>query len=779
MKNMSRRSSITFDKGSFFLETENTSYIFRVTPFGHLEHVHWGARVSRGDAEALSLKRSSQYGSSVMYSKNDSEYCLDVVPLEWSGEGRGDYRRAPIDVRLAPGQCTTDFRYVSHSITKGSVPMSGGLPTAYGGEQTLAVLLRDEPGEAELTLYYTVYPAENVITRRCALRNTGAAALTVHKLMSMSVDIERRGLTMTTFTGGWISEMRRTDAPVICGTLVNESRTGASSNRANPGFLLSARGATESAGMVWGFNLVYSGNHHSSVSADEHGCVRVMSGVNPDRFDWTLGSGESFETPEAVLSFSGEGFNGLSHNMHDFVNAHIVRGEWANRERPVLVNVWEAFMFDFTLGGLLSVAHRARRLGVELFVLDDGWFGKRDHDRAGLGDYRINARKLPKGLPDLVRRVTGMGLRFGLWFEPEAVNVDSELYGAHPDWAIRDAGREDVYGRSELLLDLTRSEVRDYIVENVGRVLDSADISYVKWDMNRHLAGGDGAFAHKYILGLYEVMERIFTPLPHILLESCSSGGNRFDLGMLCHSPQIWASDNTDPIERLDIQRGLSYLYPLSAAGAHVTAAPHAQTLRTPPLSTRYNVSCFGCLGYELDLTKLTPVEASEVREQIKFYKKHRRTFQYGDFYRSDPLPDDQEGFTCAAKDGSEAVCGHFRRLVHSAPAFDFLPAEGLDSAARYRVETKRQTIRIGAFGRLIAFALPLKVAPDGFIIRSADKLMGLHDCAESYLASGSAVMSGIRLKNLFNGTGYNEQIRLPGDFGSNLYLITRAGKAK
>ena len=424
------------------------------------------------------------------------------------------------------------------------------------------------------------------------------------------------------------------------------------------------------------------------------------------------------------------------------------------------------------------MARRAKALGAELFVMDDGWFVGRDDDTGGLGDYEPDAKKLPEGVSGLAREVKKLGLGFGIWVEPEAVSPKSRLYAAHPDWAITEPGREPVYGRNELLLDLTRGEVRDYIVDSVTKLLDSAEISYVKWDMNRQMAGVGGAYSHRYILGLYEVLHRVFDARPDILFESCSSGGNRFDLGMLCFSPQIWASDDTDPIERLDIQRGLSYLYPLSTMGAHVSASPHAQTLRHTPLGTRFAVSCFGCLGYELDLRELSPVEMREARRQIELYKKHRMTLQYGRLYRFD-LPDGREAFECVSRDGAEAVTGHFRRLVHAAPAFEKLPADGLDAAALYEVESLPALLRISDFGGLIKHALPVKLRPGGAILRAADSLTGLRQDTERCTASGAALMDGIRLQNLFSGTGYNKALRLPGDFGSEIYLITRVGKAK
>lgn len=774
--NMSHRRSITYDKGLFHLRTEHSSYMFRVTPQGQLEHLHYGAPVRDADAEALSLKRTMPYGDSVLYPGGGAAYCLDVLPLEWSGAGRGDYRPSPVEFVTDSGSWTADFEYVGHTITPGSTETRCGLPTAYGGDMTLAVLLRDEAAGAELRLYYTTYPAEDVITRRAELVCTGAG-LSIRKLMSLSLDLAERDLKLTTFTGSWIREAHRHDAAVE-GTLINESRTGFSSNRANPGFILSERAADERRGRVWGFNLVYSGNHMSCVSTDPRGTVRVMSGISPDRFEWRLGTGESFETPEAVMCFSAEGLGGMSRAMHDFVNRHIVRGPWAGRGRPVLVNAWEGFMFDFDAKRLLSVAKRAKAMGAELFVMDDGWFVGRDDDTGGLGDYEPDEKKLPEGVSGLAREVKKLGLGFGIWVEPEAVSPKSRLYAAHPDWAITEPGREPVYGRNELLLDLTRGEVRDYIVDSVTKLLDSAEISYVKWDMNRQMAGVGGAYSHRYILGLYEVLHRVFDARPGILFESCSSGGNRFDLGMLCFSPQIWASDDTDPIERLDIQRGFSYLYPLSTMGAHVSTSPHAQTLRHTPLGTRFAVSCFGCLGYELDLRELSPVEMREARRQIEFYKKHRMTLQYGRLYRFD-LPDGREAFECVARDGAEAVTGHFRRLVHAAPALEKLPADGLDAAALYEVESLPALLRISDFGGLIKHALPVKLRPGGAILRAADSLTGLRQDTERYTASGAALMDGIRLQNLFSGTGYDKALRLPGDFGSEIYLITRVGKAK
>ena len=426
-------------------------------------------------------------------------------------------------------------------------------------------------------------------------------------------------------------------------------------------------------------------------------------------------------------------------------------------------------MFDFTESKLLRLGRLAKQLGCELFVLDDGWFGKRDSDTSSLGDYSVNAKKLPNGLKGLGEKLNAMGLQFGLWFEPESVSPDSELYRMHPDWALRDAlGREELLGRHQLLLDLTKPEVRDHIVEHVSGILDSAPISYVKWDMNRHSCAL-GAKQHAFVLGLYDVLRRIFEPRPEILLESCSSGGNRFDCGMLYFSPQIWCSDNTDPVERLRIQQSLSYLYPPSCFGAHVSASPHAQTLRATPLTTRGNVSLFGCLGYELDLTELLPVEQAEIRAQIAFYKAHRRTLQYGRFTRGRT---DGGGTVWQAQTKEETIAGVFHSVQHAAPGYERLRVTGLDAEKRYRLESRAQLLRVGDFGSLLRHVLPVKLNPNGLAVQTADSYYKMYDGQQTVTASGAAYGAGIMLAPRFAGTGYDADGRMQGDFGSNVYFI-------
>ncbi len=741
---------ILHENGVFHIFTETYSYLFKINDQGIPEHLHFGPPVQTEDAGGFSVCPGLGWGCSVTLEGNVS---ADVLPLEWSGSGRGDYRESPMELSGEPA----DFRFEGFEILEGTAPMT--LPQAHGAEQTLKLTLQ-QPG-AKLHLYYSVFPT--ALTRRTVLENTGERPVRISKIMSFSLDLPG-AYTMATFNGGWIAEMRRENTPVGSAKVVNESLTGSSSNRHNPGFLLYEGDATEEAGRAYGFNLVYSGNHYAGAQQSLQGLTRVMQGINPSGFSWELAPGETFETPEAVLCHSDQGLGGLSRNMHRFVLAHIVPAYWKDRPRPVLYNSWEGCMFDFNQHRLLSLTEKAKDLGCELFVLDDGWFGQRNHDRAGLGDYSVNKKKLPNGIDGLAERIRAKGLEFGLWFEPESVNPDSDLYRAHPDWALTD-GFAPVYGRNQLLLDLTKPEVRDYIVENVSRILDAAKISYVKWDMNRHsIALGEKA--HRFVLGLYDVLARIFGPRPEILLESCSSGGNRFDLGMLCFSPQIWASDDTDPIERLTIQEGCSYLYPQSAMGAHVSAAPHAQTLRTTPLSTRANVAFFGCLGYELDLKHLLPVEVKDIKAQIDFYKRYRQVFQYGDFRRT------ALGWQVSA--GDVTLAGVFHGLVQAAPGYERLRLSGLEAGSRYRVTSLEQAIRIGQFGSLLKHVAPVNIDPNGQLLRLADRHFTLPGGKEEQILSGAALMSGIFLRPLFRGTGYDTNQRTQGDFGSDVYIVEK-----
>ena len=766
-----------FDK-LFKLNTKDSGYVLAVTEEGHIEHVYYGKRIPDTDVEALRLKNTIVLGTTVDYSGDKSGYSLDTLPLEYSGIGKGDFRHSPIELIMPDGSFVTDFVYESHNVTDEAYTPVGDMPCATGKAETLNIVLCDKKYKnVKLTLHYTLFEECNVIARSLTLENGGEEALFIRKLMSFMIDMPTSDYTMLTLDGGWTKEAHIHEREVSYGILVNDSTTGGSSNRHNPAFLLKSKGADEGRGRVYGFNLVYSGNHYSAVEKGTHDTLRVMSGINPHCFLWKLCGGEKFDTPQAIMSFSDEGVNAFSANMHDFVNNHIIRSEFRFSERPVVVNNWEATFFNFNRRKLLALARKAKGLGVEMFVLDDGWFGKRNNDRAGLGDWVVNERKLPGGLKALSRSIHRMGMKFGLWFEPECVNPDSDLYRAHPDWAISVPEREASFGRNQLVLDLTREEVRDYVVDSVSSVLDSAEIEYVKWDYNRHISDmyssslkNQGEFFHRYILGLYEILRRIFVERhPKVLLESCSSGGNRFDLGMLCFSPQIWTSDDTDAMERLDIQRGVYTFYPQSTVSAHVSMTPNQQTLRSVPLSTRFNVAAFGVLGYELDFGELTPEERRHIKGQIAFYKAHRALLQYGRLKRYFPR-EDRESWQIT-RDGV-TVAAIYNLSYHASPARDNLRILSALPGKSYRMSSYQQPLRIGRFGGLIKHISPVTLRSDGAIMRFVDRHFSMTDGTEVYECSGEALLHGVNLAMQYSGTGYNTSVRMLGDFGSTLYTI-------
>ena len=788
---------ITFNDDVFRLRTADSEYIFRVTKHGHLEHVFYGNKLSSSDIEAVSPKNTAPAGSTVAYDREDPLYCLDTMCLEWSGIGRGDYRFPPAELKMPNDGYVSDFVYESHNIMEGIVPMmdlpqanvnekdSANRCAAHGcaahGCATLSIRLREKSCNAALTMIYTVFEKANCITRRVILENNEDTPLIIRRLLSMSVDLPNTGFKMVTFDGDWAREAHRHDRCLQYGVFVNENRTGSSGNKHNPGFLLCENSANENYGKVYGFNLVYSGNHFGFAELSSHEIVRAGIGISPHCFEWTLKKDECFETPEAVMTFSDGGFNGLSRNFHEFVNNHITPAQWQGKDRPVLYNSWEPCFFSFNQRKLLSLARKSKKLGMELFVLDDGWFAGRDSDKAGLGDYAVNRRKFRFGLGRFARKIRALGLDFGIWFEPEMVNEDSGLFRAYPEYAVRHPSCEPTLGRNQLVLDLCNPQVRDYIVSSVGRVLDETGAVYVKWDMNRHISefwsshiACQGEFFHRYILGLYDILRRIFENRPNILLESCSSGGNRFDLGMLCFSPQIWTSDNTDPVTRLSIQGGLSYLYPQSTMGAHVSDSPHQQTLRETPLSTRYNTACFGCLGYEMDVRFLSFVEKREIKEQIAFYKAHRKTFVYGTFERQNVFSYSGEAnktlWLCRGE--NETIAGFFQIRSTAAKEPDALKVSGLEKDVMYRVTTCPQRLYIKRFGGLVKHLLPVTLNPAGFILRTVNRFYALTDCVETRECSAAALESGVMLNSQFTGSYYNSKTRLLGDYGSSLYTI-------
>ncbi len=769
----------------FKLDTQDLTYLISVNKTGQIEHVYLGKKLSDTNFDALKTKLDGGAGSSVDY-EDTTKISLDLITLEYSGIGKGDFRLTPLEIKMPDGTFVTDFVYDSFEIIKGIYPTKE-LPQAKADEdqaETLILKLKDKKFNMELHLIYTAFEKTNVFSRRAILINHEESEIIIRKIMSLMIDLPEDDYDLITFDGGWIKEAHKHKRLLTYGTYINDSTTGNSSNRHNPGVILAKKGTHEDYGVCFGVNLVYSGNHYEAVQISNHGLLRLMTGINPFLFDWPLKKDESFETPEAIITYSEQGFNQLSQSFHDFVNAHITPRQFQQQKRLVAINSWEAFYFDFNERKLKHFAKEASKLGVELFVLDDGWFGERNDDTKALGDYDINPKKFSHGLKGISDHVHHLGMKFGLWFEPEMVNPNSKLYRSHPEYAIKIEGRTPSLGRHQLVLDLCRKDVRDYIVSSMSKILNEVDIDYIKWDMNRHITdmyssalAHQGMFFHSYIIGLYDILNQLTSKYPNILIESCSSGGNRYDLGMLSYSPQVWASDNTDPIERLKIQQGLSYLYPQSTISAHVSLAPHAQTIRNTPLATRFNVASFGILGYELNLKHVTPAEKKEIKRQIELYKTYRDVFQYGTFHRFNTENENHVNWQVSLKDTH--ILGNYQMLSEPSPDFEIIRTKGLNENENYKIHSVQQTMPISQFGHLISHALPIKLNPNGALINFISKHKQLENGTESYEASGRLLNHGFRPKQQFMGTGYNTDLRLLGDYGSQIYIIEPQRKVR
>lgn len=663
----------------YVLDTCDTTYAFRVMPTGHLEHLYYGDRIAADSAEDLAPlveKRAFAPCNSCIYKSPEGEVIspelsLEDVRLEMSTCGKGDNRESFIEIVNSDGSYTSDFLFDSATV-EDVKPEYNTMPTSYydnkadGANNVLRVVLRDVSSSLTLEIIYSVFEKSNVITRMTRLINESDSRISIKKIMSTQLDLQGTGFVVHSFGGAWAREMHKYEAKVVNGKFVNSSYTGTSSSRANPFVMISDENTDEDSGNVYGMNLVYSGNHYEALEASSYDKSRFVSGINPKSFEYGLAAGEVFEAPEAVMTFSSRGFNGMSHNMHKFVNNNIVRGKYKNEERPILINSWEANYFDINEDNLLELARSAKDVGIELFVMDDGWFGKRYDDTTSLGDWVVNKDKLPDGIAGIASKINAIGLKFGLWVEPEMVNEVSDLYSMHPDWALRIPGKSHSEGRSQMVLDLTRADVREYLIDSMSKVFEENGVSYVKWDMNRNITdayssalgiGEQGEVFHRYVLGFYEIVKTLTNKFPDILFEGCSSGGNRFDLGALCYYPQIWGSDDTDAYERVMIQNGYSYGYPQSTYTCHVSASPNHQTTRTSPLETRFAIAAFGSFGYECNLTKMSKEDIEAIREQIAYYKEHRHIFQYGTFYRGRSIPNDNyTEWTVVSEDKNDAI---------------------------------------------------------------------------------------------------------------------------
>lgn len=682
---------------TFHLQANDTSYVMQIVRSGYLAHLYWGKKI-RHYRESNPLQFFDR-GFSPNPDPSDRTFSLDTLPQEYPAYGNTDFRTPAYQVQLENGSMISELRYKTHWIYKGK-PKLEGLPATYveneNEAETLEILLEDQLIGLHVTLLYTVYEKWNVITRSVRFDNNGSECIKLLRALSMNVDFPHADYEWLHLPGAWARERAVERRPLVSGTQSVESRRGASSHQHNPFIALLQKGANEDYGEVYGFSLVYSGNFLAQIEVDQFRTARVSMGINPFDFTWLLEPGESFQTPEVVMVYSDRGLNGMSKIYHQLYRTRLARGVYRDRERPILINNWEATYFDFNEEKILRLAKTAAELGIELFVLDDGWFGKRDNDRSSLGDWFVNKQKLPNGLEGLAKNINQMGMQFGLWIEPEMVSVDSELYRNHPDWCLHVPNRPRSEGRNQLVLDYSRKEVCDYIIQVVSDVLASAPISYVKWDMNRHMTEiGSAALpperqretAHRYMLGLYRVMEEITSRFPHILFESCSGGGGRFDPGMLYYMPQTWTSDNTDAVSRLKIQYGTSLVYPISAMGAHVSAVPNHQVHRITSLEMRGHVAMSGNFGYELDLTKLSEEEKAIVKQQVAFYKDIRRLVQFGTFYRIlSPFEGNETAWMFVAEDKSEAFVAYFRVLAEANAPLSFLRLKGLDPNKDYEI---------------------------------------------------------------------------------------------
>ncbi|GIQ68167.1 alpha-galactosidase [Xylanibacillus composti] len=684
----------------FHLQAAETSYVFQIAGNGQLLHLYWGKRLrDYSSSENRYVPETRAFGTQAPF--GDVLASPETVPAECPTFGTGDYRTPMLHAQYADGSTVSSIVYESHQIYRGK-PQLQGLPSTYAEKEeeadTLELVLRDSLTGLKAVLLYTAFRDFNAITRSIRLVNEGEQAIQLQKVLSASLDLPHADYDLLHLYGAWARERSVERVRLTAGTKSIESRRGASSHQHNPFIAVMERGAGEDHGQVYSMNLVYSGNFVAETEIDSFCSLRMNIGINPFDFSWLLEAGESFQTPEAVLVHAANGLGEMSRTYHKLYRTRLCRGRYRDAARPVLINNWEATYFDFNADKIEQIAAAAGELGIELFVLDDGWFGQRHNDASSLGDWFVNEKKLPGGLKQLAERVQEKGLQFGLWFEPEMISPDSELYRAHPDWCLHVEGRDRMPSRNQYVLDFSRADVRKEIAKRVKDILQSAPITYVKWDMNRHMSEvGSAALppqrqretAHRYMLGLYEMLEEITSAFPDVLFESCSGGGGRFDPGMLYYMPQTWTSDNTDAMSRLYIQYGTSIVYPISSTGAHISAVPNHQLGRTTSLETRGHVAMTGNFGYELDLSTFSEEERALAREQVAAYKRHRELIQFGEHYRlASPFEGNTASWMIVSQDRTEAILLFARILAEPNVSRLRIRLKGLNEQADYRLKS-------------------------------------------------------------------------------------------
>lgn len=692
----------------FTLHTAHSTYQMKVDTLGYLLHLYYGDR-SSGSMDYLLTYADRGFSGNPYAAGADRTYSLDALPQEYPCLGTGDYRNIALNIKGDNGVEGVNLLYKRHEIRKGKYALNG-LPAVWAKEeeaQTLEIVLADEAAQVEVHLLYGVLEEADVITRSVVIKNVGTGSVTIEKASAACLDFVSGDYDVLRFYGRHAMERNLERTPLGHGTICFGSRRGTSSHQYNPAVILAEHGATEDSGACYGMLMVYSGNFLCEAEKDQFEQTRLLMGLNDELFSYPLAAGETFTVPEVILSYSANGLSELSQQYHKCIRDHVCRSKYVHESRPVLINSWEAAYFDFTGDTIVDLAKEAASLGIDMVVMDDGWFGKRNDDNSSLGDWQVNEQKLGGSLAQLIDRVHEQGVKFGIWIEPEMVNEDSDLYRAHPDWAIQIPGRKPIRSRNQLLLDFSRKEVRDQVFEQICAVLDQGEIDYVKWDMNRSMADVyAGNLTYDYVLGVYDFMERLTSRYPDLLLEGCSGGGGRFDAGMLYYSPQIWCSDNTDAINRTRIQYGTSFFYPVSAVGAHVSAVPNHQTGRVTNLNTRGVTAMAGTFGYELNPALLSEEEKQTIREQIQTYKKYERLINEGTYWRlSNPFEDEVSAWMSVSREQDRALVSVVRLVSEANPATVYIRLRGLKPDAVYLEENSGKQY----FGAaLMAAGIPL-----------------------------------------------------------------------
>ena len=689
----------------FKLDTKNTSYVIAIVDKeGFLGHAYYGKRLE--EADVAYLTRMYEGCRTPETNERDRLSFYDCFPMEYPTHGIGDFRESALRIEDANGHWTTKLTYKSHEIFDGKKGLLG-LPATWCEKeteaQTLEITMQDEETGLLVVLSYSVFADVDAVVRSARVINCSEDTIYLTKVMSASFDMDNKDYDKILLYGSWARERHIDRTPVNYGIQAERSNRGEGGHQGHAFMALLEKNADQNHGEVYGMDLVYSGNFRTLIERNQFDTVRTMTGINPEDFRWELTPGASFQTPEAVLVYSDEGLGGMSRCFHDLYRNHLIRGCYRDKKRPILINNWEGTYFDFNTEKLLAIAKGAAELGIEMLVMDDGWFGNRYDDNRALGDWEVNEEKLQGGLKYLVDEINKLGMKFGIWFEPEMNSPDSDLYRQHPDWAIQVPGRKPGLARNQMVLDISREEVADYIFEKMAKVLRSANVEYVKWDMNRPLSDiasaalpkeRQGEVFHRYVMGVYRMQERLLTEFPQLLLENCSGGGARFDAGMLYYGPQIWTSDDTDAIERLEIQEGTALIYPLSAMGAHVSDCPNHTVGRTTPFSTRGIVALAGTFGYELDVTRISEEDRKQIPEQCKMYHKYNDLVRTGDYYRMASYRETHthDAYMVVSKDKTEALVTYVIVRRRANPRSRNIKLLGLDPKKTYRIEGEDRT---------------------------------------------------------------------------------------